>query len=148
MGTIHSLPPLVVEPPQPEVKLTPSLGLVVGAICMVKMRAHTHSPGQRDYYAPGVVVHTYQDTLESVDIQVWDSTAGNMPWLNIGTRHSALGGIDNDKAIGEILFHPVEHAQLKDALAELQAQVIELRTQLEFVAALAEDNSKPPSKGK
>jgi hypothetical protein len=106
-------------------ELPPPMMLAVGTIVTLKMRGHTRSPNQQDYYAPAIVLAQYFPHGE-IDALVWDSSAGAHFASGYAIRELGVRGDGNEREmfeigsnIGEILFSPEEFKQMSSSFEEL-----------------------------
>jgi hypothetical protein len=111
--------------------LRPPQRLEIGSIVTLRMRGHSRTEG-KEYFAPAIVLDQHQPNGE-IEALVFDPTAGTHynPSYQIRDISSRGEGATRElyevqSNIGQVLFSPETFEQVQQAVAELQAQVLDL----------------------
>jgi hypothetical protein len=96
-----------------------------GTILTLRMRGHTRSPNQSEYFAPAVVLEQFMPGGE-ISVLIWDSSAGthynaSYPVRDLGVRGEG-GSRDTYELrsnVGDVLFSPAAFASMTDGVDTL-----------------------------
>jgi len=106
------------EPKKKE--LAPPMLLEQGSIVTLRMRGHTRSPDQQEYFATAIVLAQYMPQGE-IDALVWDSSAGTHFAHSYQIRDLGTRGSGDEREmyvlqdnIGAVLFSPEEFRQMTE----------------------------------
>lgn len=110
--------------------LAPPMRLETGAIVTLLMRGHSRSPGGLEYYAPAVVLNQYADDVGSLEVLVWDSSAGTHYNPSYPTRELSTRGDGGEREtyesksnIGEVLFSPEKFALMLQSMEQFDSEL-------------------------
>ena len=132
--------------------LAPPHRLELGSIVTIRMRGHARSPvpGQ-EYFAPAVVVGNQDATGETVELLIWDSSAGTYYNPSYPVRDLSTRGDGPEREVyelranvGQVLFSPERFEQLTDAVVDLQARVLQLEQYIMVLNETGKSTSGQP----
>jgi hypothetical protein len=129
-----------------------------GTILTLRMRGHTRSPNQSEYFAPAVVLEQFMPGGE-ISVLIWDSSAGthyngSYPVRDLGVRGE--GGsretYELRSNVGDVLFSPAAFANMTDgvdtlalAYSRMRERISALENQMKELAPLLVDVNSPAS---
>ena len=129
--------------------LAPPPRYPTGSIVTIRMRGHSRTDGQ-EYFAPSVVLAQHWPSGETIEVLVWDATAGTHYNAAYQVRELSTRGEGGEREtyevrsnVGQVLFDPDAFAASLGDIEDLRGRILmlgrdlkELRSGFETMKAM------------